>query len=163
VVDGGQTLELGLPTATAENRRVVIRRFFGRLKLRAIVQTRTVPLSGAESLCGAEIHTGGSNPSRSATNLVSETTKELDLRRAGFARDFRPLSAVRFRDRRQRRFWAICGPSAPENLELLFQWCGSLPADNDCVVDGVARGRSSLSPVRDWRFRGGRNATGVKR
>src|ERR1700729_1050773 len=81
-------------------------------------------------LRGMEIHTDGSNPSRSATNLVSETTKELDLRRAGFARDFRPLSAVRFRDRRQRRFWAICGPSAPENLELLFQWCGSLPADN---------------------------------
>src|ERR1700674_969858 len=53
---------------------------------------------------GVEAHTDGSNPSRSATNLVSETTKELDLRRAGFARDFRPLSAVRFRDRRQRRF-----------------------------------------------------------
>ena len=79
----------------------------------------------------------------SATNLVSETTKELDLRRAGFARDFRPLSAVRFRDRRQRRFWAICGPSAPENLEWLFQWCGSLQADSDCVVDG-SRARSFI-------------------
>jgi len=78
-----------------------------------------------------------------ATNLVSETTKELDLRRAGFARDFRPLSAVRFRDRRQRRFWAICGPSAPENLELLFQWCGSLQADGDCIVDG-SRARSLI-------------------
>src|ERR1700730_10124269 len=109
-----------------------------------------------------EIHTDGSNPSRSATNLVSETTKKLDLRRAGFARDFRPLSAVRFRDRRQRRFWAICGPSAPENLEWLFQWCGSLPAILTASSTEVARGRSSLSPVRDWRFRGGRNATGVK-
>ena len=77
---------------------------------------------------GVEIHTDGSK--------VSETTKKLDLRRAGFARDFRPLSAVRFRDRPQRRFWAICRPSAPENLEWLFQWCGSLPADSDCVVDG---------------------------
>jgi hypothetical protein len=94
-------------------------------------------------LRGMEIHTDGSNPPRSATNLVSETTKELDLRRAGFARDFRPLSAVRFRDRRQRRFWAICGPSAPENLEWLFQWCGSLPADSDCVVDG-SRARSVI-------------------
>jgi hypothetical protein len=53
------------------------------------------------------------------------------------------LSAVRFRDRRQRRFWAICGPSAPENLEWLFQWCGSLPADSDCVVDG-SRARSFI-------------------
>ena len=97
---------------------------------------------------GVEIHTDGSNPSLSATNLVSETTKKLDLRRAGFARDFRPLSAVRFRDRRQRRFWAICGPSAPENLELLFQWCGSLPADNDCVVDG-SRARSVIPLPRD--------------
>jgi hypothetical protein len=85
---------------------------------------------------GTAVRTDGSNLSRSATNLVSETTKKLDLRRAGFARDFRPLSAVRFRDRRQRRFWAICGPSAPENLEWLFQWCGSLPADSDCrLVD----------------------------
>src|ERR1700739_2573503 len=52
-------------------------------------------------LRGTAVRTDGSNPSRSATNLVSETTKELDLRRAGFGRDFRPLSAVRFRDRRQ--------------------------------------------------------------
>src|ERR1700729_3868891 len=86
-----------------------------------------------------EAHTDGSNPSRSATNLVSETTKKLDPRRAGFARDFRPLSAVRIRDRRQRRFWAICGPSAPENLEWLFQWCGSLPADKhgDTRIMGI--------------------------
>jgi hypothetical protein len=90
-----------------------------------------------------EAHTDGSNPSRSATNLVSETTKKLDLRRAGFARDFRPLSVVRFRIRHQRRFWAICGPSAPENLEWLFQWRGSLPADSDCVVDG-SRARSVI-------------------
>ena len=114
-------------------------------------------------LRGMAVRTDGSNPSRSATNLVSETTKKLDLRRARFARDFRPLSAMRFRDRRQRRFWAICGPSAPENLELLFQWCGSLAADSAASSTEVARGRSSLSPVRDWRFRGGRNATGVKR
>ena len=33
------------------------------------------------------VRTDGSNPSRSATNLVSETTKKLDLRRAGFARE----------------------------------------------------------------------------
>jgi hypothetical protein len=99
--------------------------------------------SGRMVTRGVEIHTDGSNPSLSATNLVSETTKKLDLRRAGFARDFRPLSAVRFRDRRQRRFWAICGPSAPENLEWLFQWCGSLPADSDCVVDG-SRARSVI-------------------
>ena len=48
---------------------------------------------------GTAVRTDGSNLSRSATNLVSETTKKLDLRRAGFAGDFggafsRPSSEV---------------------------------------------------------------------
>src|ERR1700688_3048061 len=40
-------------------------------------------------LCGMEIHTDGSNPSRSATNLVSETTKELDPDEFGRILDLR--------------------------------------------------------------------------